>query len=143
MKLRVFARPGHVLPWPGQMTSGQLRRYVGRESKVRDGVISHRAHEEPTVLDTDSDDWKQFVADQELVALVPADEESAKAMGVKFVAGKVVNGEWQPESGPVDEVAVQAEFRKEREARRAKRNAEKSQKRGAQKPAASGKAAEK
>ena len=117
MKLRVFARPGHVLPYPGQRTAGQIRRYIGRESKSRDGVISHRAKEEPTEIDDSSDAGRMIVrlflqnGDK---PLVPAEEETAKRLGVKFVPGKVVGGEWDPDA-PVDE---QKEARERREARR-------------------------
>lgn len=101
MKLRFYARPGHVLPWPGQMSSGQIRQYVGRESKVLDGVISHRANETPAEIDPETADGKRILRLFRIETekpLVPANKETADALGVPFVPGKVVDGEWQADA---------------------------------------------
>lgn len=98
------------------MTQGQVRRYVGRETKVQNGEISHRAKSEPTEIDTESVLWKRIVVDREMSALVPADEESARVMGLPFIKGSVVDGEWSPEK-PSDE---HSEARAARNARREK-----------------------
>lgn len=130
MKLRFFARPGHVLPWPDQFTVGQLRRYVGRASKPvsaeTGNALEHPALEEPTVVDSDSRDGRRitrlFFADAADPPLVPADAETAAFLRVPFVPGKVSDGEWKADKEPADRKAAREAARASRAAKTAKKS---------------------
>lgn len=109
--LRFYARPGHVLSWPGMKFAGQFARYVGRSTKLeRDAAgavvgISHPAVAEAVEVDPASKDKTQRDRAARLMRLMSieadkplwaADEATAKACGVKFVPVELHEGEWLP-----------------------------------------------
>jgi hypothetical protein len=113
--LRFHARPGHVLSWPGMKFAGQFARYVGRSTKLeRDAsgaviAISHPAIAEAVEVDPQSKDKAQrdraarllrLMAIEVEKPLLPADEATAKAVGVKYEPVELRDGEWLPKSAP-------------------------------------------
>lgn len=104
--VKVYAKPEHVLAYPGENLVGHLRRYIGRKTKItRDdkGVvteIAHRALNQAVEIDLDSQDGRRiarlFVVDAENPPLWPADKESAALLNTKFVPVSYdeAAGEW-------------------------------------------------
>lgn len=103
--LRVYAAPGQVCPWPGQNNSGQIRRYIGRDHKIKRAdngsiiEIGHPALTEAVEIDPASKVGKRIIRlmliEQEK-PLLPADKETAKALGVPLVDVEWTDGEWLP-----------------------------------------------
>lgn len=103
--LRFYARPGHVLPWPGPKFQGQPVRYIGRKTKLfKDDAgevvaIGHPAIEQPVEIDENSREGQRilrlFRIENE-PPLWPADTETAKACGVPYVDVELKDGEWRP-----------------------------------------------
>ena len=98
MILRFFARDGQLVPLPGFVPQvGQSPQYVGRTHDVQ--LRGFPATAEPHAFDSE----RQAAACKRLAKLTlrdrslwPADEETAKACGVPFVAVRVVNGVAEP-----------------------------------------------
>jgi hypothetical protein len=118
--LRIHPRPGHVCPWPGQGHSGQIRRYIGRDTKVvRNEAgeveqIGHPAQREPVELDPKSKPGQRVIR----LMLVeqdkpfwPADEATAAQLQVPFVPVELVDGEFQPKAAPAQKAASTASGR--------------------------------
>jgi hypothetical protein len=92
--------------------AGQFARYVGRSTKVErdsDKVtgISHPAIAEAVEYDTESKDRTERDRAARMLRLmmievekplIPADEATAKACGVKFEPVELRDGEWLPKS---------------------------------------------
>lgn len=100
--LRFYARDGHVCPWPGQKAVGQVRRYIGRKTKIerdhkgRVTFIGHPATEDAVEIDPKSDAGRRIVRLMKIeneAPLWPADKETARACGVKFVETNFRDGE--------------------------------------------------
>ena len=112
MKLRFYAKPGHVCHWPAAMrVTGQVYPYVGRDlvpGNPASGIaVSHPAKKEPVEIDDEHPDQDTRVRAERLKeltrrdgALWPADEATAAACGVDFVAVEMRDGEWQPKAAP-------------------------------------------
>lgn len=107
--LRFYARPGHVLSWPGPKYQGQPARYIGRKTVIsRDAAgnvtqIAHPALSEPVEIDPASKSGQRILRlmrIEEDKPLIPADQETAKACGVPFEAVELRDGEWLPKTAP-------------------------------------------
>lgn len=105
--LRFYARPGHVLQWPGAKFQGQPPRYVGRSNKVtRDAAgkvtaIEHPAQPEAVEVDENSDAGRRVLRLMRIESekpLIPADVETAKACGVAYEPVELRDGEWLPKA---------------------------------------------
>ena len=99
MLLKFYAKPGHVVQWPGLKMTGQAYSYVGRKMVAGDpakGVAaSHPADEEPAVVDSDSDVGRRLAkVCRRDDALIPADEATAKFCGKGFMAVELKDGEY-------------------------------------------------
>lgn len=105
--LRFYARPGHVCPWPGQRHSGQPRRYIGRDNQIErdaDGaviLIGHPASQEPVEIEPKGDDGRRVLRLMRIEAdkpLIPADEATAQACGLRFEPVEWREGEFYPQA---------------------------------------------
>ena len=105
--IKVLAKPGHVLAYPGENRVGTIRRYIGRKTKItRDETtgevteIAHVAIATPVEFDLNSDEGRRiarlFMVDREDPPLWPADKETADLLGVKFVPVNLEGGEFVP-----------------------------------------------
>lgn len=113
--LKFYAR-GHGLVYDRTRPRavGQFPAYVGRERVVVDGEVSWRATKEPHVMRLDTRDMAQrdllqrWLPDQvkddlkagNPGALWPADEVTAKAMGVPVPDLTFADGEWVEKPKP-------------------------------------------
>jgi hypothetical protein len=90
MKLRFYARPGHMLSLPGVRVAGAIPRYVGRRVRVEGTTIINEISNEPAEFDSESKEGqrllKRMLLDAQDPPLVPADAETARACGVPFVS---------------------------------------------------------
>lgn len=106
--VKVYAKPEHVLAYPGENRVGHLRRYIGRKTKIEKNekgettLIAHPATKEAVELDLDSRDGRRiarlFVVDAADPPLWPADKESAALLNTPFVPVSFDEsaGEWLP-----------------------------------------------
>lgn len=118
-KVKVLARPGHVLAYPGENRVGTLRRYIGRKTKItRDDKgevteIAHIALPEPVEIDLGSPEGRRiarlFVVDRADPPLWAADKESAALLNVEFVPVSLKDGEWVPASSEPTKKAAKAD----------------------------------
>lgn len=97
-KLSFHARPGLVCHWPGPKAAGQVSHYIGRTTRVIDGVIVHEPNAEPVVVDANTPEGRRAA---ELCrrdgALWPADEATARHCGQPYTELERDDvGEWVP-----------------------------------------------
>jgi hypothetical protein len=88
MKLRFFAKPGHLCRLPGPSVAGDMPRYVGRKVRVVGTEIRNEILETPTEIESTSREGqrilRRFIVDAQDPPLIPADAETARACGVPF-----------------------------------------------------------
>lgn len=101
MQLRFYARPGHLMSLPGVRVAGTRPRYVGRRVVVQGTTIINRPTDEPEGFDPQSAEGKRLqrvmLLNQQNPPLWPADVETARACGVRFVpVERDEHGEYQP-----------------------------------------------
>ena len=93
MKLRFYARPGHLLSLPGVKVTGTRPRYVGRRvvkvGNPNKPTIVNQPTAMPDEFDSDSPEGqrlvKRMMLDRQDPPLWPADVETARACGYEFV----------------------------------------------------------
>lgn len=101
--LRLHARPGQLVPWPGQNRVGQVVRYIGRSHKVTDSGVLHAAQPAPVEIDETSPDGRAVVrlmTIERTKPFWPADKATADLLGVPFTPVKLVDGEWVEDVKP-------------------------------------------
>lgn len=91
MKLRFYARSGHLVPFPGsRREQGQLRRYIGREFDAE--KRAYCTTKDGTEFNTDNLDPQQVTQLKLAVirdgGLWCADADTAALIGVEFVSLK-------------------------------------------------------
>lgn len=105
--LRFYARPGHVCSEPGQNHQGQARRYIGREQVIeRDekgnvSLIGHPASKDAAEIDPASKTGRRILRLMRIEAdkpLIPVDEATAKACGMRLESVEWVDGEFHPKA---------------------------------------------
>lgn len=114
MKLRFYAKPGHVCHWPSAVrVTGQAYAYVGRDLVPGDAAkgiaVSHPAKKEPVEIDDEHADPDQRTRAERLKQFVkrdgslwPADEVTAQRCGVDFVPLELKDdGEWHAKAAPL------------------------------------------
>jgi hypothetical protein len=88
MKLRFYARSGHLCSLPGPRVTGTLPKYVGRRVRVVDGEIRNEILDEPAEFDSASREGqrllRRMIVDHKDPPLIPADEATARFCGVPF-----------------------------------------------------------
>lgn len=88
MKLRFYARPGHMCSLPGPRVAGTLPKYVGRRVRKVGGTIRNEITDEPAEFDSTSREGRRLIrrmiVDRNDPPLIPADEATARVCGVKF-----------------------------------------------------------
>lgn len=102
MKLRFFARGTHLVSYPRSQREGQRPRYLGREMdapKAGEHAGAYPATREPFECYTGTPLGARVVhvmaqsAASGDLALWPADEGTARAIGVRFVPTEFIDGE--------------------------------------------------
>lgn len=90
MKLKFYAKPEHVVHYPGARFAGQIHNYVGRQFVVSDDPKAarregqNRATKEGFEIESESDEGRILTAYAKDGGLWPANAETAAAVGVKF-----------------------------------------------------------
>ena len=99
MQLRFHARGTGKRSITGEIRIiGQAARYIGRKHVVVDGVASQPATEEPHECDSETADGRRCKKLCRQGELWAADEATAAACGVEFVALDHSDGAWVPAS---------------------------------------------
>jgi hypothetical protein len=105
---KFYAKPGHVVALQGQNIVGQMRRYLGRSHKLTEGGITHAAKAEAVDVDPSSSLGRKIsrlFAIESDAPLWPADEATARALGVLFVSTELKDGEWQKKATSTEKKA--------------------------------------
>ena len=88
MKLRFYARPGHLCSLPGPRVAGTLPKYVGRRVRVVGQTIINEPTDEAMEFDSGSREgrrlMRRMIVDAQDPPLMPADEATARACGMEF-----------------------------------------------------------
>lgn len=103
MKLSFYAKPGHVVHWPGMKTTGQVYAYVGRDfvpgDKDKGTAAQHPASKDPVCVESESFEGQRFAKlCRRDDAMWPADKETATHCNRDLVPVELVDGEWIPKS---------------------------------------------
>lgn len=97
MQLRFHARGTGLVSLPGEnRIVGQLPRYIGRTLKLIDGAAAWPANAEPHECDSSSPTAARLAKRCRAGELWAADEATAAACGVEFVALDHSDGAWIP-----------------------------------------------
>lgn len=97
MQLRFHARGTGLVSLPGEnRIVGQLPRYIGRSLKMIDGATAWPANADAHECDSASDHGARLMKRCRRGELWAADEATATACGVEFVALEHSDGAWIP-----------------------------------------------
>ncbi len=97
MKLKFFAKPDHVVHYPGPRFAGQIHNYVGRvfvvntdEKSAQETRVAgqNRATKEGIEIDSESNEGRALMGYAAQGGLWCANAETAAAVGVPFVKVK-------------------------------------------------------
>lgn len=120
MKHRYFAKPDHVVHYPGPRQSGQIHNYIGRTFTLPDNpkllvrgrpvAGAHRANKEPFEIDSDTPEAADLMRSAQHGGLWPADDATAQAIGVPFTKLRYDDDafEWCADSAPARAVSAAA-----------------------------------
>ena len=118
MKHRYFAKPDHVVHYPGPRQSGQIHNYVGRTFTLpenpkalvngRPVAGAHRANKDAFEIDSGTNEAADLMRSAQHGGLWPADADTAAAIGVPFTKLKYDEQafEWCADEAPAAKPAV-------------------------------------